>query len=98
MQRYYGPNSTLPSRNCFCVESYWAELQEQAGETCLLHLGVTLTPLAVGHLASMGQAFTSKHGHVALYSTRAIASVSTWQGCLAGLIAPCLTVSYSAQL
>lgn len=30
MQRYYGPNSTLPSRNCFCVESYWAELQEQA--------------------------------------------------------------------
>ncbi|KAL4432589.1 hypothetical protein ABPG77_000526 [Micractinium sp. CCAP 211/92] len=28
LESYYGPNSTLPSRNCFCVESYWAELQE----------------------------------------------------------------------
>ncbi|EFN57055.1 expressed protein [Chlorella variabilis] len=23
LAEYYGPNSTLPSRNCFCVESYW---------------------------------------------------------------------------
>lgn len=34
LESYYGPNSTLPSRNCFCVESYWAELQELSGETC----------------------------------------------------------------
>ncbi|KAL4436812.1 hypothetical protein ABPG75_003951 [Micractinium tetrahymenae] len=27
LARYYGPNSILPSRNCFCVDSYWDELQ-----------------------------------------------------------------------
>lgn len=29
---FYGPNSTLPSRNCFCVEAYWTEFNALEGE------------------------------------------------------------------
>jgi hypothetical protein len=31
LEEFYGPNSTRPSANCFCVESYFASAQAIAG-------------------------------------------------------------------
>lgn len=31
LSEFYGPNSTLPSRNCFCLESYWTPFVALSG-------------------------------------------------------------------
>jgi hypothetical protein len=31
MAEYFGPNSTRPSRNGYCVEAFWTKLQTLSG-------------------------------------------------------------------
>jgi hypothetical protein len=33
MAAFYGPNSTLPSRNCFCVKSVWTTFSSYQQQT-----------------------------------------------------------------
>jgi hypothetical protein len=39
LAEYYGPNSTLPSSNCFCDEAYWASFSALSGEEVVLAAG-----------------------------------------------------------
>ena len=54
LSEFYGPNSTLPSRNCFCVEDYWKEITKKAGAP---------SGIAVGQECPASSAAAAAAGH-----------------------------------